>query len=686
MYTWVHFFKELGQKLADYETNQPQLVALLQQAEVKVGDDQYYDGTTGPLREMDPFTFFSLCTKHGKAKQLKVFATLGQQLQLSSPAPTDTDGVPNAPAQRAWLFRYEKDRGPGDIALLWQLYHQVLVGQVSDETFGQVLALYGVAWPKLTQGLSCLRPEEYLSLNKQTRPYLAQHGLHYSFGSFSAYAEYQQIIRAELGKPLYEVSLEAYVANQTATQAVVNDDEELIEPVLGPPTAFYCAGAYWSGVNQLPRFLKEGIWENGYDNQFVEKVKGVPVGAGLAIKAAYTRKQNGKYVSVMDIRAKGRVTANPQDGKLLEVDWEPDFKSFELISQGSYRGTIHKMTRPEHIAAMFKLPTVVVPPVDPEPVDLGSEDREVPGEVPYALNTILYGPPGTGKTYTTLEIAAHIATGKELLGEGKAKHEAAKAIFDELRGKQIEFVTFHQNYAYEDFVVGIKPSLQGGGLGFERHEGVFYRICQRARENYEHPTEPLRNYVLVVDEINRANMSRVLGELITLLEEDKRLGQPNALTVTLPLSGLAPARGGAAPLEVLSVPPNLYVLGTMNTADKSIALLDVALRRRFEFVGLYPDYTVAGLSVLARKVLESLNTQLLETKKSADFLVGHAMFLDKVDTALPQVLNRQVLPLLLEYYGGRADLVKKAVGVALVGTGMAVSEVGYQLQVKQAQA
>ena len=690
MYSWVPFFEELSRKLADYETNQPQLVALLQQAEVKPGSDQYKDGTAGPLQVMDPFTFLALCTKYGDAKQLKIFAALGPLMGLSSPAPTDTNGVPTAPAQRAWLFRYEKDRGPGDVALLWELYHQVMAGQVSDETFAQVLALYGVAWPKLTQGLSCLRPKDYLPLNKQTRPYLTHAELEYSFDTFSEYAEYQPTIQEHYGRPLFEVSYDAYLANKPVADEAdrgngLNTDggDDLPLVPVGEATDFYCVGAYWEGDDQTKRFLKEGIWLNGYHDKFLDKVNDVPVGAAIVIKSAYTRKQHGSYVSAMMIKARGLVTANPQNGRLLEVDWEPDFVPFELISKGSYRLTIHEMWKPEHIAAMFQLPEVVViPPVKPKKIESEPPEREYPAEVPYALNTILYGPPGTGKTYRTLDIAAHIATGKEA-----ADHAAAKVTFDELRGTQIEFVTFHQNYAYEDFVVGIKPSLQGGnGLGFERHEGVFYRICQRARANYDHPTEPLRNYVLVIDEINRANMSRVLGELITLLEEDKRLGGANELTVTLPLSGKVTAEGEVAPLDVLAVPPNLYVLGTMNTADKSIALLDVALRRRFEFVGLYPDYTVEGLSGLARKILESLNTQLLETKKSADFLVGHAMLLDKKDGELPRVLNRQVLPLLLEYYGGRADLVKKVLSTALKDSGMVVGEVGYQLQVTVAGA
>jgi 5-methylcytosine-specific restriction protein B len=682
MYTWVPFFEELGQKLAAYETNQSQLVALLQQAGVKTGADQYTDGTTGPLQEMDPFTFLSLCTKYGKAKQLQILAALREPMGLQCPAPVDTDGVPTAAPLKAWLFRYAKNRDAGDVPLLWKFYHQALGGRIQEETFQQVLHLHGVAWPKLTQGLCCLLPKQYLPLNKQTRPYLVEHELDYSFGSFAEYANYQHTIQETLGQPLYQVSHEAYLANQIAVT------EGRAEPIqeedtsgnlekattLAEAPAYYCVGSYWGGNDQTARFVKEGIWENGYDKLFIDKVNEVPVGAAIVIKSAYVRKRHGAYVSAMKIKARGRVTANPKNGTLLEIDWEPDFQPFEMIGQGSYRLTIHELRRPEHIAVMFGLPEVVKPG---EGGGVIPPDQPLP-EVPYELNTILYGPPGTGKTYESIRIAAHIATGIE-----PTNHETAKATFDQLRGTQIEFVTFHQNYAYEDFVVGIKPSLKGGTLGFERNEGVFYRICQRARQNYLQAGEEgnqLRNYVLVVDEINRANLSRVLGELITLLEEDKRMGGDNALTVTLPLAKTTLAEG-QAPLETLEVPPNLYVLGTMNTADKSIALLDVALRRRFAFIGLYPRYDLPELSDLARKVLERLNQQLLGLKKSADFLVGHALLLNLTDEQLALVLTRQVAPLLLEYYGGRVDLVKKALEQACVNTLLNVEEASYQLRV-----
>ncbi|WP_345267205.1 McrB family protein [Nibrella viscosa] len=264
----------------------------------------------------------------------------------------------------------------------------------------------------------------------------------------------------------------------------------------------------------------------------------------------------------------------------------------------------------------------------------------------YPKNIILYGPPGTGKTYGTIDLAVDIADGRK-----SENHQDNKARFNTLLGDQIEFITFHQNYTYEDFVMGIKPDLDdtGTGLRFRRHEGVFYRIAKRAQQNYEAGWQQpgaasIKNFVLIIDEINRANMSRVFGELITLLEDDKRLGAENELRLTLP-SG-----------EPFAVPPNLYLIGTMNTADKSLALLDIALRRRFEFIYQKPEPGV--LDEPARGVLERLNQAIRAHHKPADFLIGHAYFINKPAGQLPHVFNNRVIPLLMEYFNGRADEVR----------------------------
>lgn len=281
----------------------------------------------------------------------------------------------------------------------------------------------------------------------------------------------------------------------------------------------------------------------------------------------------------------------------------------------------------------------------------GDDKRD--NSVKHHLNQILYGPPGTGKTYETINLAVQIASPDKFQKpvQNNSARNSNKDEFDGLReDDRIEFITFHQNYSYEEFMVGIRPNIgqktdeNPANLTFVPHEGIFYKISKRAEANYlehkEDSTVPLQNYVLIIDEINRASISRVFGELITLLEDDKRMGEKNELTVTLPND------------EPFCIPPNLYLIGTMNTADKSIALIDIALRRRFSFIGMYPQY---NLIPAAKNFLTAVNNKIYARKGSADFLIGHAYFMK--DEPLKTIIEEKVIPLLMEYFNNNVEVV-----------------------------
>ncbi len=281
-----------------------------------------------------------------------------------------------------------------------------------------------------------------------------------------------------------------------------------------------------------------------------------------------------------------------------------------------------------------------LPPVAIDPSSAGGESISVSAvsRQSAARNIILYGPPGTGKTHRIQSV---------LIPSYEARTVAGALV------RRFEFVTFHQNYSYEDFVEGIRPVVRpDGSVAYEVRPGVFKRICERAK------ADPERRYAVFIDEINRGNVAKIFGELITLIEADKRATYDGSgrllsgLEVTLPYSG-----------EAFGVPANLDVVGTMNTADRSIALLDAALRRRFEFEELVPlpnALTGAdgngripdgeGDEIDLRRLLAVMNHRITHLAHR-DQAIGHAALVRVRDFhALRRVLAREVVPFLQDLF------------------------------------
>lgn len=225
--------------------------------------------------------------------------------------------------------------------------------------------------------------------------------------------------------------------------------------------------------------------------------------------------------------------------------------------------------------------------------------------------------------------------------------------------ERFEFLTFHQSYSYEDFIEGIKPELSESDVAYKIEVGVFQKMCNRARN------DTTNNYAIFIDEINRGNISSIFGELITLIEEDKREGKLHQIKATLPYSN-----------TLFSVPNNLYIIGTMNTADRSVEALDTALRRRFSFIEINPEpqklsepnFKCEGIDL--EKLLFSINDRI-EKLLDKDYCIGHSYFMNIQDRNNPleelrAIFLNKILPLLQEYFYGDWGKIMLVVGKEFV--------------------
>ena len=226
-------------------------------------------------------------------------------------------------------------------------------------------------------------------------------------------------------------------------------------------------------------------------------------------------------------------------------------------------------------------------------------------------NIILQGAPGVGKTY--------------------AAKRLAWAVMGEVDEERIEQVQFHQNYSYEDFMMGYKPNKNGG---FDMRTGVFYNFCKRAIADSERP------YFFIIDEINRGNLSKIFGELLMLIEQDYR-DKPIKLSYRD---------------EKFAVPSNLHIIGMMNTADRSLAMIDYALRRRFSFFEMKPGFDSVGFNNYLKNIGNNkLNDAIADDASLGNgFCIGHSYFCNLnskiTDQELVEIVNYDIIPMLREYW------------------------------------
>lgn len=681
-FSWIETHYKIAEYLSEKEDDQKGLIQLLKSIGIGPFNDKSKEGKEYDidLEEIDPFTFFCYLHKYSSTR-LTYIKALAEK--IGAPEPQDDNGLPTANAQRVWMFPPKYERTNNEIARLWDFFRKARNGNLTDKEFKDVLTIKNVAITKLTEVLFYIDPNKNLPINNPIQSYLKNvFEINPKIKTYSDYTSLLKEIRTKTDSPYYQISHDAWVWNENhkvpSTKPGSKSDGRRYWLYSPGENAIYweefyeqgIMGISWDEIGDIRAYKTEAeirsaiIKAYGGEGTKSNSVKanidfrdGMKKGDVVFVKKGMSELLGYGIVSSDYIYDENRVS----NKKIREVDWKIKGSwniEHSLVVKTLTDITPVKSTSPEY-KTFFQMLFGHMEVGEPE---LTYTVKERPKEeLNYSLNTIFYGPPGTGKTYHSLKRAAEIVAGGKM-----ESYEEALKIYKENLHDTIELITFHQNYSYEDFVQGLRPDVENNShLTFERKDGVFKVMADRALKNLKdyHEPEKRKNYVLIIDEINRANISRVFGELITLIEEDKRSHGKRPMELILP-SG-----------DKFIVPSNLYIIGTMNTADKSIALLDIALRRRFDFEPMFPVYAIEEASIHDTDVLRKLNEGIIKTK-GYDFQIGHAYFMDE-ENNLVKRMNRKVIPLLLEYYMND----EKEVKALLHNAGLIVDEDKWPLQI-----